>query len=69
MTEKKKNYTSFSIEQTSEDIFTRLIWLTLFTTCYVTYTSHQFPNETMIRIYRSSLKNINVLSMFWNKER
>ena len=28
-----------------EDVFTRLIWLTLFTTCYVTYTCHRFPYE------------------------
>ena len=30
---------------TSEDVFNRLISLTLFTTCYVTYTCHGFPYE------------------------
>ena len=30
---------------TSEDIFTRLIWLTFFITCYVNYTCHGFPYE------------------------
>ena len=28
-----------------KDIFTLLIWLTLFTSCYVTYTCHGFPYE------------------------
>ena len=35
----------------SEDVFTRLIWLTLFMSCYVTYTCHRFPYLTRFTLF------------------
>ena len=44
---------------TSEDIFTRLIWLTLFTTCYITYTCHGFPYE---------VSSLEAKKCFWERQ-
>ena len=42
-------------------ILTRLIWLILFTTCYVTFTCHGFPYETE--------KDDKTLLFFFSKEK